>query len=68
MKTPRIHEWAWGDIRKRTVCGQVVAAAGGRVTVVNDLGAVDLAQRCKNCERMRAAIGTSRDPAIGASA
>jgi hypothetical protein len=30
---------------------------------VHDLAVVPVAERCKNCERMRAAIGTSSKPA-----
>lgn len=64
MNRPRIHEWAWGDVERRTVCGLVGFGARGRaqlarMQVVHDLGAVDQANRCRNCERMRAAIGTS---------
>lgn len=55
--SPRIHEWAWGDTRRRTVCGLTQGLLVK--TVVADLGAVEPAQRCRNCERMRAAIGES---------
>jgi hypothetical protein len=71
MKKPRMHEWAYGDVGRRTVCGltgagigreqPLVAANAGGVTV-HDLGDVDVADRCKNCERMRATIGTSKRP------
>lgn len=54
---PRVHEWAWGDVGRRTVCGQTQRL----VFVVLDLGNVVKDERCKNCERMRAAIGTSKE-------
>jgi len=64
----RIHEWAWGDVGRRTVCGLVGLGVRGRTKlaayaqVVSDLGAVEDASRCRNCERMRATIGTSSRP------
>ena len=64
----RIHEWAWGDVGRRTVCGLVGLGVRGRTRlaayaqVVSDLGAVEDANRCRNCERMRATIGTSSRP------
>lgn len=65
----RVHEWAWGDVGRRTVCGLVGFGARGRaqlarMQVVSDLGAVEAANRCRNCERMRAAIGASSKPVI----
>lgn len=67
MNRPRIHEWAWGDVGHRTVCGLVGFGARGRAAllrmqVVHDLGPVERANRCGNCERMRAAIGASSKP------
>jgi hypothetical protein len=71
MKHPRMHEWAWGYAGIRTVCGlqptqQVGVAGAPRANLagatVHDLGAVDAPNRCRNCERMRSAIGTSRKP------
>jgi hypothetical protein len=64
-----VHEWAWGDVGRRTVCGLVGFGVRGRaqlarMQVVHDLGPVELADRCGNCERMRAAIGTSRAAAL----
>lgn len=56
----RAHEWAWGDVGRRSVCG--IAQRLDRHRIVSDLGAVDPAARCKNCERMRAAIGASSRP------
>jgi hypothetical protein len=56
----RYHEWAWGAEGTRTVCGLTAGLDDGRVTVVGDIGAVELKWRCKNCERMRAAIGASK--------
>lgn len=58
----RVHEWAWGDVGRRTVCGLVRELY--RATIVADLGCIELAQRCKNCDRMRAAIGASSKPVI----
>jgi len=52
------HEWAWGDIGTRTVCGLTEGPA--LANAVNDLGDVDLVDRCKSCERMRGAIGASK--------
>ncbi len=63
MTKLRKHEWAWGDVGRRTVCGQQATAfVAGKLdgVTVHDLGVVDLADRCKNCERMRAASGASR--------
>jgi hypothetical protein len=57
----RVHEWAWGDVGKRTVCGLTPAAVVK--LVVHNLGAVKLDRRCKSCERMRAAAGASKDEA-----
>ncbi len=67
MTRPRIHEWAWGDVERRTVCGLVAIGVRGRarlarMQVVHDLGPIEQAQRCRNCERMRAAIGASSEP------
>jgi hypothetical protein len=68
---PRVHEWAWGDVGRRTVCGLVGFGVRGRaqlarMQVVHDLGPVEQANRCRNCERMRAAIGASSRPVTGA--
>lgn len=60
----RTHEWAWGSIGGRTVCGQTRCSG---LAVVVDLGAVREAERCGNCERMRAAIGTSSRPPAAAT-
>lgn len=57
MSTPRFHEWAWGYVTVRTVCGLTSAAA--LRNAVSDLGNVEAADRCQNCERMREAIGVS---------
>ena len=60
-KNLRKHEWAQGDVGSRTVCGRTGFLASedlARVTV-HDLGDVDVAERCKNCERTRAMTGTS---------
>jgi hypothetical protein len=54
--TARVHEWAWGDVGRRTVCGLGAAA---RLHIVSDLGALDLERRCRNCARLRAAFGVS---------
>jgi hypothetical protein len=62
MKKARVHEWAWRYVGKSTVCGLIETAASGRVAVVNDLGTVEIAERCKNCERIRAALVASRKP------
>jgi hypothetical protein len=56
----RVHEWAWGDIGTRTVCG--LTRELYRASVVSNLGLVDPEQRCRNCERMREAIGVSSRP------
>lgn len=66
MTPRRSHEWAWGAVGRRTVCG--LGAGSGissnldRLAVVVDLGALPAGERCRNCERMRAAIGASRVP------
>lgn len=59
----RVHEWSWGDVGRRTVCG----LGPGREIVIN-LGAVEVEQRCRNCERMRAATGTSSRGEVDAPA
>lgn len=64
MSARRVHEWAWGDVGRRTVCGNWARLE--RLEVVADLGPVELARRCGNCERMRAAIGASSRPVIAA--
>lgn len=69
MSSPRTHEWAWGDVGSRTVCGLVGIGVRGaaqlaRMQVVHDLGPIEPANRCRNCERMRAAIGASSKPVI----
>lgn len=56
MIARRVHEWAWGDVGRRAVCG---AQRVERLEVVADLGRVDLERRCRNCNRLRAAFGTS---------
>lgn len=63
MTSRRVHEWAWGDVGERTVCG--LARDLHRAQVVFDLGGTPDAQRCKNCERMRASIGASSRPIGG---
>ena len=56
--TGRVHEWAWGDVGNPTVCGLLPGLRPREVD--EDLGTVNVDWRCKNCERMRASIGTSR--------
>jgi len=51
------HEWAWGYVTVRTVCGQTGAQA--LQNTVFDLDNVHADDRCKNCMRMRAATGTA---------
>jgi hypothetical protein len=60
MYRARFHEWSWGAVGGRTVCGQSSPAV--RRNTVSDLGNVAIDDRCGNCERMRAAIGTSSKP------
>lgn len=60
MYRARFHEWAWGDVGRRTVCGQTSPAV--HCNTVSDLGNVATDDRCGNCERMRATIGTSSKP------
>lgn len=61
----RVHEWSWGEVgRRRTVCGLLGLQLP---EVVSDLGAVEPARRCHNCDRMRAAIGASRPGAAPAA-
>lgn len=67
MNRPRAHEWAWGDVGRRTVCGLVARTQLARMQVVHDLGTIERANRCGNCERMRAAIGTSGKPVANAA-
>lgn len=63
----RFHEWAWGFVGKRTVCGQTKDLVSGDLLssglrwapVVYDLGNIVFEKRCMNCERMRGATGTS---------
>jgi hypothetical protein len=64
MKKARTHEWTRGWAGINTVCGLMPRHFAGNLAehAVNDLGDVDVADRCKNCERMRAAIGASRQP------
>jgi hypothetical protein len=62
------HEWAWGDVGRRTVCGLWITRQTRRHAylanvTVPDLGNVDEFYRCKHCERWRASIGTSSKPA-----
>lgn len=57
MSKARFHEWAWGYVTVRTVCGLISEPA--RRNAVFDLDNVAAADRCKNCDRMRAAIGTA---------
>lgn len=71
MPSRRVHEWAWGDLGHRTVCGN--GHRLGRLEVVEDLGRVALERRCRNCDRLRAAFGVSSravlgEPAIAATA
>lgn len=57
----RVHEWAWGEVGTRTVCGRGETYISRHdQAIVCNLGAVALDKRCKNCERMRAAIGASK--------
>ncbi len=63
-KLPRVHEWAWPKVQKRTVCGLSNEGRNGRrlaetTVIVDDLGGVEEARRCGSCERMRGAIGES---------
>jgi hypothetical protein len=67
VKKLRTHEWAWGHVDKHTVCGLATGHPGQQIHVMHDLSNAAAADRCKNCERMRAAIGTSRKPMTGAS-
>lgn len=72
----RVHEWAWGDVGRRTCCGfeplepgaRLVSRGRGsllrRIRAVDDLGVIAPAERCRNCERMRAAIGASSRPVL----
>lgn len=75
----KIHEWAWGDVGRRTCCGleplEPPAAPGGDarrgepgrrrlLRAVNDLAPIADGYRCRNCERMRAAIGASSKPVL----
>lgn len=73
--TPRYHEWAWGDVGRRTCCGLEPFEPGperrgsrnGRrrlLRAVNDLATIAPVDRCRNCERMRAAIGASSRPVL----
>lgn len=67
MPAPRTHEWAWGDVGRRTVCGMAGFGVRGRsqlarLQIVSDLGAIARERRCGNCERMRATIGASSRP------
>ena len=57
----RTHEWAWGDVGQRTVCG-IVHVSLERALIVSNLGTVALRQRCRNCDRLRAAYGASSRP------
>lgn len=61
MRQSRKHEWAWGDVGKRTVCGLMGGLYDSTLAdfTVHDLGDIEAAERCRNCERMRSAIGTS---------
>lgn len=59
-----VHEWAKGDVSIRTVCGLTRIKANARV--VRDLGEIVAEYRCKNCDRMRAAIGESNAKKGGA--
>jgi hypothetical protein len=60
VKKLRTHEWAWGYVDKRTVCGLATGQPGQQIEVMHDLSKAAAPDRCKNCERMRSAIGTSR--------
>jgi hypothetical protein len=64
VSSRRTHEWAWGDVGRRTVCGLVHRLH--RIQVVSDLGPFAPEDRCRNCERMRAAIGASSKPVVSA--
>jgi hypothetical protein len=52
----KAHEWAWGAVDHRTVCG---LGGASRLSVVCDLGPIDPARRCRKCDRLRAAFGAS---------
>lgn len=52
-----VHEWAKGDVGIRTVCGMTRVKPSARV--VTDLSEIVAEYRCKNCDRMRSAIGES---------
>jgi hypothetical protein len=59
----RVHEWAWGDVARKTVCG--VVRRIDLAEIVTDLGKVDPQRRCLSCARLRAAYGTSSKLAAG---
>jgi hypothetical protein len=59
-----MHEWAERSVGIRTVCGQTQHHSGSN-RVVLDLGEIVAEYRCKNCERMRGAIGTSAKKGAG---
>jgi len=63
MTSRRVHEWAWGDLGHRTVCGNGHRLE--RLEVVADLGTVELGRRCRNCDRLRAAFGASSRAVLG---
>lgn len=53
----RFHEWAWGYVTVRTVCG--LTSERARRNAVFDLDNVVEQDRCKSCLRMRESIGTA---------
>jgi hypothetical protein len=63
MSARRVHEWAWGDRGRRTVCGNGHRIE--RIEVVDDLGRVALERRCRNCNGLRAAYGESSRAVLG---
>ena len=69
----RVHEWAWGDVGRQTVCG--IGSPGraqrreqnvARFIIVADLGPVHPKDRCRNCASRRAVFGQSSAPLLGA--
>jgi hypothetical protein len=56
----KVHEWAEHNFSERTVCGIVPSLKRRDFRATTNLGKYSQEQRCKNCERMRSAIGMSR--------
>lgn len=61
-----MHEWAYGDEGRRTVCG--LDQMYDRLLAVSDLSRAPREQWCRNCERLRAVAGASSRPVAAASA